>query len=98
LLHTALAASNLKQLHQWMPPLAVLQAQVNARGSNPQQWAAAERERLAARAAQLDETLARERQKRLHAARLLRALHKLDEQQQADDALLLPGPCKGLNR
>lgn len=77
--------------------LCLLQAQVSARGSNPEHWAAAERERLAARAAQLDEALARERQKRLHAARLLRALHKLDEQQQADDALLLPGPCKGLS-
>ncbi|WIA40445.1 hypothetical protein OEZ86_013802 [Tetradesmus obliquus] len=76
---------------------AWIKAQVSARGSNPEHWAAAERERLAARAAQLDEALARERQKRLHAARLLRALHKLDEQQQADDALLLPGPCKGLS-
>jgi hypothetical protein len=87
-------------MHHLLPPLAAVQAQVNARGSNPEHWAAAERERLAARAAQLDEALARERQKRLHAARLLRALHKLDEQQQqqADDALLGLGPCKGLNR
>lgn len=77
------------------PLLLQWQAQVAARGADPEQWAAAEQQRLEARAAQIEEGLAKERQKRLHAARLLRALKKLDEQQGEE---LLPAGCKGLNR
>lgn len=69
----------------------LLQALVAARDAAPGEWAEAERQRLARRAAQLDEGLAKERQKRLHAARLLRALKKLDEEDGVTDG-------KGLNR
>ncbi|KAF8055913.1 hypothetical protein HT031_006552 [Scenedesmus sp. PABB004] len=58
---------------------AWLKALVAARGAGPEQWAEAEARRLARRAAQLDAALERERGRRLHAARLLRALAKLDE-------------------
>lgn len=68
-----------------------VQALIAARDAAPEKWAEAEQRRLAQRAEQLDEGLAKERQKRLHAARLLRALKKLDEQ----DGLL---DDKGINR
>eukprot|EP00878_Enallax_costatus_P043967 GHUV01052093.1.p1 GENE.GHUV01052093.1~~GHUV01052093.1.p1 ORF type:complete len:581 (+),score=258.09 GHUV01052093.1:198-1940(+) len=64
-----------------------LKALVAARDAAPGEWAEAERQRMDTRAQQLEEGLNKERQKRLHAARLLRALRKLDE---GDDG-------KGLN-
>eukprot|EP00775_Hariotina_reticulata_P012141 gene12141-12279_t len=52
-------------------------------------FAKEERKRLARRAAELDEALAKERQRRLHAGRLLRALAKMDDQGASD--LLIGG-------
>lgn len=65
--------------------LAVPQALVAAREAAPDQWVESERKRLERRATQLDEALAKERKKRLHAARLARALHTLDEQGSGSD-------------
>lgn len=58
----------------------LLQALVTARALNPEQWADAEKRRLEKRAAELDAALAKERQRRAHAAKLRGALNRLDEQ------------------
>jgi len=75
--------------------VCIHQALVAARGAAPEHWAEVERKRLARRAAELDEALARERQRRLHAGRLLRALTKVDESGGGTD-LLMGG--KGMSR
>jgi hypothetical protein len=58
----------------------VAQALVSARALNPDQFADAEKRRLERRAAELDAALAKERQRRAHAAKLRGALNRLDEQ------------------
>lgn len=57
----------------------LLQALVAAREAAPGEWVQTERQRLEKRAQQLEDGLTKERQKRLHAARLLRAFNKLEE-------------------
>jgi hypothetical protein len=53
---------------------------VSARALNPDQFADSEKRRLERRAAELDAALAKERQRRSHAAKLRGALNRLDEQ------------------
>lgn len=73
------------------PPQLNCQALIASREADPAAYAEQERRRLEQRAAQLDDQLANERKKRLHAARLARALHRLDvaASGSAGDAALL---------
>lgn len=61
-------------------PTSNLQALVTARALNPDQYAEAEKRRLEKRAGELDTALAKERQRRSHAAKLRGVLNTLDEQ------------------
>lgn len=69
-----------------------LQALVSARALNPEQYADAEKRRLEKRAAELDAAVAKERQRRAHAAKLRGVLSRLDEQcSEATLQLLMKG-------
>lgn len=72
--------------------MCVSQALVTTRALNPDQWADAEKRRLEKRAAELDAALAKERQRRGHAAKLRGVLSRLDEQcSEATLQLLMKG-------
>lgn len=77
------------QLHMLQCGAALLQALVTARALNPEQWVDTEKRRLERRAAELDAALAKERQRRAHAAKLRGALSKLDEDYSSASLLCL---------
>lgn len=79
----------------WHSAWCDLQALVTSRALNPEQYAEAEKQRLDKRAAELDAALAKERQRRSHAAKLRGVLNTLDEQcSEASLQLLLKGASR----